>query len=305
MNETHWYYFYLPSLLIFLDSDSWCWWRRQWKNSSNHVHYTARFQPTHQFQQQRASQPSKQKRQHTNSDITSLRYTVTTDQNNMPQTILLNYPSLQEIHQPLLYYPNRQRLTPIQLWQKSKSLLAIARSVSEKVWFTKHNQQTHARIDNPTKHMSTRLMTAEHTKLISPKLMPPIPTTTSSSQKRKWDPKWQIRPAQIYGDTNQLYTRPLLVRILLFSDIKCFQYKRSPEFFTWLKKENIKLDRNSIQDTLKPRSITVFTHMTTQVDQCNMYCFHHFLIENAKEYCFNDTQRFGLLIGMTYILITN
>jgi hypothetical protein len=47
--------------------------------------------------------------------------------------------------------------------------------------------------------------------------------------------------------------------------------KRSPELIAWLKNENITLDRNPLEKSLKPQQIGFFTHFIVRADKTQMY----------------------------------
>jgi hypothetical protein len=60
-------------------------------------------------------------------------------------------------------------------------------------------------------------------------------------------------------------------RILLNSNIELHIYKRNTNFLSWLKTENITVDRNLLPDTMHPTQIGFITHMITRTDQTSMY----------------------------------
>jgi hypothetical protein len=63
-------------------------------------------------------------------------------------------------------------------------------------------------------------------------------------------------------------------RILVNSNIEFYKYKRQHELINWLKSEDIKLDRNPLQATLKPHQVGFFTHFVARTDQTTLYENH-------------------------------
>jgi hypothetical protein len=60
-------------------------------------------------------------------------------------------------------------------------------------------------------------------------------------------------------------------RIILATNIELHHYKKDQYFVQWLKTEHIQLDRNPLQETIRPQQVGFFTHMITRTDQTTMY----------------------------------
>jgi hypothetical protein len=111
---------------------------------------------------------------------------------------------------------------------------------------------------------------------ISPKITAPSETTSTTTQLEKiYDittldndldniSKYIEMADTTSGDT-------FCARILLNSNIELHQFNRDLNLVAWLKSENIQLDRNTLQKTLRPQQIGFFTHMTSRNDQTVLY----------------------------------
>jgi hypothetical protein len=60
-------------------------------------------------------------------------------------------------------------------------------------------------------------------------------------------------------------------RIILGTNIDIHKYKKDIQFIHWLKSENMQLDRNPLQMTLRPQKVGFFTHMIPRSDQTSIY----------------------------------
>jgi hypothetical protein len=91
-----------------------------------------------------------------------------------------------------------------------------------------------------------------------------------------------LKISDIPGDTdeelNQYIETPnetpigtFCARIILATNIELHHYKKDQHFVQWLKTENLKIDRNPLQETLRPQQVGFFTHMITRTDQTTTY----------------------------------
>jgi hypothetical protein len=72
-------------------------------------------------------------------------------------------------------------------------------------------------------------------------------------------------------------------RILLNSMIDLHVLKRNRDLIEWLKQENITIDRNPLEECLKPHQIGFFTHFAVRTDQINMY--EQRVIQQTSTHC--------------------
>jgi hypothetical protein len=60
-------------------------------------------------------------------------------------------------------------------------------------------------------------------------------------------------------------------RILLNSNIALHQFKRDTKFVSWLKLEQLHIERSPLQQTMKPHQAGFFTHLVPRMDQTELY----------------------------------